>query len=252
MSSSFNKIGSKTSFLLNIGINNDRVDQDGQFRPNYNIGKTIWSLPLDDGQDIPETPILISVDDAPMQYEGTNSRWVLVKDRRSQRNILPGNEDTRKNGLVSKSKRSSGSLHAVGSRFCKRLVPTGNYMTRAICKVAFGETVGVSNPASLKPRAAFIRTVRSNDHRSGRIVMPGDDARLNGYISARKRFTGTLNAFGDRLCQRLATTGNYISRAFCKMAFGNALMESNPVSTSGTIPMSKVLRQPRANHVRLT
>ena len=209
-------------------------------------------MPLDDGQDIPESPILIAEDDAPIQYEGTNSRWALVKDRRSQRNIIPGNEDTSKTGLVSKSKRSSGALHAVGSRFCKRLATTGNYMTRAICKVAFGDAVGESNPASVKQRATFTRTVRSNGHRSRSRVTPGDDARLNDYISARKRFTGTLNVFGDRLCQRLATTGNYISRAFCKMAFGNALIESNPVPTSGTITLSKVLRPPRENLVRLT
>jgi hypothetical protein len=302
-------------FILNLGINDDQIDRTDQFRPNYNIGDKIRSLPLDDGPNPPESPLLISLDSTAMQYQGTNAR--LLKELRSNQNLIPGDEDTRMKSHVAKNKRSSGTMNGVGDRLCQRLVTTGNYIMRAICKLAYGDVVDKSNPVRIQQRANFLRTARSNRNtaqitteanltpqsffktnsesnkrhntklnvlsseirpnynignkmwslpldnrhdlpespllipvdnesmhyqgtkarsivvkelRSTRNLLSGDeDARLNGYISKSKRSSGTLKGVGDRLCQRLVKTGNFITRAICKMAFGDAVDESNPV-----------------------
>ena len=332
------------SFLLNLGINDEQFDRDDQFRPNYNIGSKIWSFPLDNRQHLSESPIHILVDNTPMQFQGTHPRWILVKKRKNKRNVIPGDEDTRTNGFISEAKRSSGKLNAFSGRMCESLLTTGNYITRAICKMAFGEAFDESNQEStsgnikpsnemLQPRTTFIRTARSNrntaqisteakptgrrflklnsesnephgtklfvandqirtnydignniwsspldkgqhlpespilipvdktpiqyqgtnprrilvkNRRSKRSIMPGDeDTKIIGSISESKRSPGTLNALGGRLCQSLVITGNYITRAICKVAYG----EADDV-TGAAIKHTNVLVQPRTTFLR--
>ena len=105
------------------------------------------SLPLDNPQYIHASPLLVPLDNTPMQYQGTNARSILLKDRKSKRNLMPADEDARKKGYISVSKRPSGTMNALGVRLCQWFVPSGNKIMGAICKVAFGETVDQSNTA---------------------------------------------------------------------------------------------------------
>ena len=97
--------------------------------------------------------------------------------------------------------------------------------------------------------------ILSKGRRNKRNLMLSDEnTKMNGYISARKRSSGILNTFGVPLCRNVLRfgTGNYITRAICKLAFEEAADKSNPTSSSGT--NSQPRRQPRrqSSFTRLT
>ena len=149
------------------------MDQNDQFIPNYSIGRKNWSLSVENPQDFRASPLLVPVDNTPMQNQRTNPRWIFSKARRSKQSLMPDNDNSRINGYISESKRSSGTRNTFGVRMCQRLAYTGNYIIRAICKAVLGEAIDEPNPAStsdarnrsirrIQPRITFVGTARSN------------------------------------------------------------------------------------------
>ena len=148
---------------------------------------------------------------------------------------------------------------------CQRLVYTGNYIMRAICKAAFGETIEEPSPAStsgavnrspraskIQPRITFVRTARSEKNTaqiSAKANLTGQSFLKMNSESNEPHITnnpslGTLDASAGQLCQRFVNTRIYIMamRAICKVAFAEPVDESNSVSSSGTNDLSQFPR----------
>ena len=96
-------------------------------------------------------------DRTPMRYQGMTAGLIeLVTESTRQQNTFDYYIDTIGAAYITERKRSSGTLNAMGDRLCQGLKGEGNYIMRAICRIAFRDAVDSPTPKRMKIRERIV------------------------------------------------------------------------------------------------